>query len=130
MPRVLDPTQVEPETWAVMAGRPAHDAGAPLNVPPVLASNYELGSARAYSRDDATPTWEAFEELLGGLEGGPAVAFASGMGATAAVFDLLPVGATVALGDDCYQGVAGLAAAGAARGRWRLVRVGVQDTSR
>jgi len=99
-------------------------------MPPVLASNFELGSERAYSRDDGTPTWEAFEELLGGLESGEAVAFASGMGAAAAVFDLLPVGATVVLGDDCYQGVAGLAAAGAAQGRWRLVRVGVEDTSR
>jgi cystathionine gamma-synthase len=123
-------SQVGPETWAVMAGRPAPDPGAPLNVPPVLASNYELGSERAYSRDDATPTWEAFEELLGGLEGGEAVAFASGMAAAAAVFDLIPLGATVALGDDCYQGVAGLAAAGAARGRWRVVRVGVEDTAR
>ena len=86
--------EVEPETWAVMAGRGAPGAGAPLNVPPVLASNFELGAERAYSRDDATPTWEAFEELLGGLERGDAVAFASGMGAIAAVFDLLPVGAT------------------------------------
>src|SRR3954462_2130124 len=33
-------------------------------------------------------------------------------------------------GDDCYQGVAGLAAAGAAQGRWRVLRVGVEDTSR
>ena len=122
-------SQVEPETWAVIAGRAAPTAGTPLNVPPVLASNFELGSGRAYSRDDATPTWEAFEELLGGLEGGDAVAFASGMGAAAAIFDLLPVGATVALGDDCYQAVAGLAAAGAAQGRWRVVRVGVEDTS-
>ena len=120
---------MEPETWAVMAGRAAPTAGTPLNVPPVLASNFELGSGRAYSRDDATPTWEAFEELLGGLEGGNAVAFASGMGAAAAIFDLLPVGATVALGDDCYQAVAGLVAAGAAQGRWRAVRVGVEDTS-
>jgi cystathionine gamma-synthase len=122
--------EVELETWAVMAGRGAAGAGTPLNISPVLASNFELGSGRAYSRDDATPTWEAFEELLGGLEGGQAVAFASGMGAIAAVFDLLPVGATVALGDDCYQAVAGLAAAGAAQGRWRVVRVGVEDTSR
>jgi cystathionine gamma-synthase len=75
---------------------------------------------------------EALEEVLGGLEGGRAVAFASGMGAIAAVFDLLPVGATVMLGDDCYQGVAGLAAAGAgaAQGRWRVVRAGVEDTPR
>lgn len=113
-----------------MGGRGTPSAGAPLNVAPVPASNFQLGSERAYSRDDATPTWEAFEELLGGLEGGEAVAFASGMGAAAAVFDLLPVGATVALGDDCYQGVAGLAGAGAAQGRWRVVRVGVEDTSR
>ena len=112
------------------AGRGASGAGAPLNVPPVLASNFELGAGRAYSRDDATTTWEAFEELLGGLEGGEAVAFASGMGAIAAVFDLLPVGATVALPDDCYQGVAGLAAAGAQQGRWSVTRVGVQDTQR
>jgi cystathionine gamma-synthase len=127
---MLHRSQVEPETWAVMAGRPAPDPGAPLNVAPVLASNYELGSDRAYSRDDASPTWEAFEELLGGLEGGQAVAFASGMAAAAAVFDLLGVGATVALGDDCYQGVAGLAAAGAERGRWQVVRIGVEDTAR
>ncbi len=123
-------SEVELETWAVMAGRAAPTAGTPLNVPPVLASNFELGSGRDYSRDDATPTWEAFEELLGGLEGGETVAFASGMGAAAAIFDLLPVGATVALGDDCYQGVAGLAAAGASQGRWDLVRVGVEDTAR
>jgi cystathionine gamma-synthase len=126
---MMHQSEVELETWAVMAGRPAPAAGAPLNVPPVLASNFELGSERAYSRDDATPTWEAFEELLGGLEGGEAVAFASGMGAAAAVFDLLPVGATVALGDDCYQGVAGLAAAGVSQGRWEVVRVGVEDTA-
>jgi cystathionine gamma-synthase len=113
-----------------MAGRGAGRDGGPLNVPPVLASNFQLGSGRAYSRDDATPTWEAFEELLGGLEGGRAVAFASGMGAIAAVFDLLPVGATVVLGDDCYQAVAGLAAAGSAQGRWSVVRVPVEDTAR
>ena len=130
MPHMVHRSEVELETWAVMAGRGAPSAGSPLNVPVVLASNFELGSERAYSRDDATPTWEAFEELLGGLEGGEAVAFASGMGAAAAVFDLLPVGATVVLGDDCYQAVAGLAAAGAAQGRWRVVRVAVEDTAR
>jgi cystathionine gamma-synthase len=129
VPFMVQKSRVEPETWAVMAGRGTRSMGAPLNVPPVPASNFEHGSGRAYSRDDATPTWEAFEELLGGLEGGEAVAFASGMGAAAAVFDLLTVGATVVLGDDVYQGVAGLAAAGAAQGRWRVARVGVEDTS-
>lgn len=126
---MVDAQAVAPETWAVIGGRGAPGVGAPLNVPPVLASNFELGSGRMYSRNDATPTWEAFEQLLGGLEGGDAVAFASGMAAAAAIFDLLPVGATVALGDDCYQGVAGLAAAGAAQGRWRVVRLAVEDTA-
>jgi cystathionine gamma-synthase len=129
VPHVVHADQVKPETWAVMGGRGTPSAGTPLNVPPVLASNFELGSERAYSRDDATPTWEAFEQLLGGLEGGLSVAFASGMGAVAAIADLLPVGATVVLADDCYQGVAGLAAAGAAQGRWRVVRVAVEDTA-
>ena len=127
---MLQRDEVEPETWAVMAGRGTPAAGAPLNVPPVLASNFTLGSDRSYSRDDATPTWEAFEELLGGLEGGHTTAFASGMAAAAAVFDLLPGGATVVLGDDCYQGVAGLAEGGTAQGRWHVIRVGVEDTAR
>ena len=112
-----------------MGRRATPSAGTPLNVPPVLASNFELGSERAYSRDDATPTWEAFEQLLGGLEGGSAVAFASGMGSVAAIMDLMPVGANVVLPDHCYQGVAGLAAAGAAQERWRVVRVAVEDTA-
>ena len=52
------------------------------------------------------------------------------MGAAAAVFDLLPVGAKVVLADDCYQAVSGLATAGEERGRWGVERVGVEDTAR
>ena len=119
---------VSPDTWAVFAGRGAHTSGSPLNVPPVLASNFGLGGDRAYARDDGTPTWEAFEELLGGLERGMAVAFASGMAAAAAIFDLLPPGAEVVLPDDCYQAVVGLAAAGEALGRWTVTRLALDDT--
>ena len=79
-----------------------------------------IGRGREYSRDDGTPTWEALEKVVGGLESGQAVAFASGMAAIASVFDQLPAGSVVALPDDCYQGVAGLAAAGAQRGRWSV----------
>lgn len=116
------------ESWLVAAGRDG-EAGAPLNVPPIPASNFVLGGARGYSRDDGTPTWEALETVVGGLEGGRAVAFASGMAAIAAVFDQLPKGAIVALPEDCYQGVVGLAAAGAARGRWSVERIGTDDTA-
>jgi cystathionine gamma-synthase len=101
-----------------------------MNVPPMPASNFILGEHRAYSRDDATPGWEALEEIVGGLEGGSALAFASGMAAVATVFDQLPVGAIVALPDDCYQGVVGLARAGEQRGRWTVRRAALTDTAR
>ena len=116
------------ESWLVSAGR-ARKAGAPLNIPPWPASNFVLGGDRAYARDDGTPGWEALEEIVGGLEGGSAIAFASGMAGIAAVFEQLPAGAKVALPDDCYQGVAGLANAGQRRGRWNVRRIVVADTA-
>lgn len=51
---------------------------------------------------------------------GLAVCFASGMAGIAAIFDQLATGLVVALPDDCYQGVAGLANAGQRRGRWTV----------
>ncbi|HEX2205725.1 MAG TPA: PLP-dependent transferase [Longimicrobium sp.] len=122
------PSAIKPESWLVSAGR-ASEPGAPLNVPLVPASNFVLGGERGYSRDDGTPTWEALEEVVGGLESGRALAFASGMAAIAAVFDQLSAGSVVVLPDDCYQGVAGLAAAGAERGRWSVRRVAGEDTA-
>ena len=117
---------LHPQTWLVSAGRD-HRVGSPLNVPLVPASNFIIGAGRAYARDDGTPTWEALEEIVGGLEGGHAVAFASGMAAAAAIFDQLRVGSIVAIPDDCYQGVVGLAEAGSANGRWSVERVPVGD---
>lgn len=122
------PPGIKLESWLVSAGR-ASEPGAPLNVPLVPASNFIIGAGRDYSRDDGTPTWEALEDVVGGLESGKAVAFASGMAAMASVFDQLSAGAVVVLPDDCYQGVAGLAAAGAERGRWTVQRVAVDDTA-
>lgn len=99
MPKNLEPDHLSVESWLVSAGRDARP-GSPLNVPPTPASNFILGHARqddqptdpqrAYSRDDGTPGWDALEQIIGGLEGGSSVAFASGMGAIAAVFDQLP----------------------------------------
>src|SRR5437763_12427814 len=117
------------ESWLVSAGRDRRP-GSPLNVPPCPASNFVLGERRAYSRDDGTPGWEALEEIVGGLEGGSSVSFASGMAGIAAIFDQLPTGSVVALPDDCYQGVAGLAAAGQVRGRWTVHCIDVADTRR
>lgn len=123
----VQPSQIKPESWLVSAGRPS-EAGASLNVPIVPASNFLMGSEREYSRNEGNPTWEALEEVIGGLENGKSVAFASGMAAVTAVFDQLKAGSVVALPDDCYQGVAGVAAAGAEKGFWSVQRVPVSDT--
>jgi cystathionine gamma-synthase len=121
-------SEISVESWLVSAGRDS-GPGAPLNVPLVPSSNFILGTTRAYARDDGTPTWEALEEIVGRLESGKAVAFASGMAAIASVFDQLAAGAVVVIPNDCYQGVAGLAAAGAERGRWSVQRLPVDDTA-
>jgi cystathionine gamma-synthase len=120
--------ELKPETWLVSAGRNL-EPGSPLNVPLEPASNFILGDGRSYSRDDATPTWEALEEIVAGLESGKALAFASGMAAIAAVFDQLTVGAIVVLPNDCYQGVVGLATEGAQKKRWSVQRLKVDDTA-
>src|SRR5467141_5112591 len=86
------------ESWLVSAGRDRRP-GSPLNVPLVPASNFVLGGRRAYARDDGTPTWEALEQIVGGLEGGDAVAFASGMAGIAAVFDQVAGGSLVVIPD-------------------------------
>lgn len=124
---MLDPAGLEPATWAIVGGRGAGEPGAPLNVPPHLASNYVLGAGRVYTRGTSSPTIEAFEELLGGIEGGACVAVSTGMAAVAAVFDQLAVGARVVLPDDCYHGTSELAEAGAGQGRWSVRRIAVED---
>ena len=116
------------DSWLISAGRD-RQPGSPLNVPLYPASNFVLGDRRAYSRDDGTAGWEALEEIVGGLEGGSSLAFASGMAGVAAIFDQLQTGAVIALPDDCYQGVAGLANAGSSRGRWTVHRLAVTDTA-
>src|ERR1700691_3359569 len=115
------------DSLLVAAGRDRRP-GAPLNVPPVLASNFVRGAERAYTRDDGTPTWEALEEIIGLLEGGQSVAFASGMAGIAAVFDQLHAGSRIVLPTDCYQGVTGLADFGRQKGFWSVSQLAVDDT--
>jgi cystathionine gamma-synthase len=97
-------------------------------MPPVLASNYILGAERGYSRDDGTQTWDALEDIVGRLEDGHSVAFASGMAGVAAVFDQVRGGSHIVLPDDCYQGVVGLAEIGKQKGQWSFSRLAVDDT--
>jgi len=98
------------ETICVSAGR-TELPGEPLNVPLVMASSFRGGGELEYSRNDGTPTWAALETAVGQLEGGRATAYASGMGAAAAILDLLPAGARVVIPSDSYTAVRELVAA-------------------
>jgi cystathionine gamma-synthase len=117
-----------PRTRAVAAGRPA-GTGEPLNTPIVPASTYFAGGDFAYAREDGTPTWVALEEAIAALEGGRATAFASGIGAGAAVLDLVPAGAEVAVPTFSYSGTRGLLDHAAERGRLKVRRIVPGDTA-
>ncbi len=124
---VLKHEDVDPSTWLIAGGR-NREPGQPLNVAPQLASNFYLPADRDYSRAKGTETSDAFEALMGGLEGGDALAFASGMAASHVVLNRLPVGATLAIPVDPYHGVKGLAAEAEAQGRWNVLRLELDDT--
>jgi cystathionine gamma-synthase len=109
---------VRVETVCVSAGR-TEGPGQPLNVPPVFASSFRAGGDFDYSRNEGTPTWAALEDAVGRLEGGAATAYASGMGAAAAIVDLLEPGSRVVVPFDSYTAVRHLVAA---RGHTVIVR--------
>lgn len=94
------------ETLAIVAGR-APSPGGPFNVPPTFASTYRDGGDIGYGRW-GNPTWSAFEETLGELEGGRCVSFASGLAAVTALLAPLPLGSTVVFPSNGYNGTRGL----------------------
>ncbi len=127
-PPVPAPRRLRPATVAVHAGRPSHPGG-PVNPPIVLSSTFRHGGEHLYGRDD-NETWEAFESALGVLEGGTALAFASGMAAITAVFETLPIGATVVIPADAYNGTRRWCADAAGRGRLAARLVDIAQTER
>lgn len=114
-------------TWVVAGGR-TRTPGEPLNVAPEFASNYYLPTERVYSRSHGTSTSLALEEVLGGLDGGQALVFGSGMAAAAAVLHRVPVGGHVVVSSDPYHGVEGLLDEGVEQGRWRVTVLDPADT--
>ena len=120
------PEKLPPETVAVTAGRPPAETDQPLNVPVHLASTFVAGGIE-YGRY-GNPSWTAFEEALGALEGGRAVAFASGMAAIRAVLDTVPAGGLVVAPRHSYTGTAGLLDDAAAAGQLRVQYVDITDT--
>jgi cystathionine gamma-synthase len=98
------PRSLRLDTLAITAGRPVPQPDAPLSEPVTLASAFHAGGPNEYARD-GHPGAGALEEAIGALEGGHAVAFASGMGACAAILDGLAAGATVVAPRGVYMGV-------------------------
>lgn len=95
---------LHPETLAVSAGRP-HEPGAPLTNPIVLTGPYRHSDdGNSYSRQAGTETTRAFEAAVGALEGGTALAFASGMAAVSAVVEGRRAGGVAVVPDSGYSG--------------------------
>jgi cystathionine gamma-synthase len=101
--------------------------GGPVNPSIVLSSTFHQGGVPTYGRD-GNPTWDSFEVAVGGLEGGTARAFASGLAAIAAVIEMLPVPGRVVVAGDAYNGTRRLLADVAGRGRLRYRTADSADT--
>ncbi len=116
-----------PATLAVHLGRPPAEPGSPLNPALLLSSTFHQGGSHSYSRD-GNPTWEGFEVLVGGLEGGSCLTFASGMAAISAVVETLPVPGRIVVAAGAYSGTRRFLADLSQRGRLRFRTVDVAAT--
>ena len=111
----------------MVVGRGERDPGGALNTPVEFASAFHPGGDVGYSRE-GNATWSAFEDALAALEGGQAVAFASGMAAVSAVFEQFPAGAVVVAPRDSYTGTRWYLDEAIARDRFVVRLVDVTDT--
>ncbi|GAA1927625.1 trans-sulfuration enzyme family protein [Nocardioides marmoribigeumensis] len=125
LPDVQHP--LSPATLAVTAGRPPHEPDRPLNEPITMASTYVAGGDREYGRY-ANPSWTAFEEALGALEGGRCLAFSSGLAAVDTLLDLVGQGGVVVAPRHSYNGTIMQLADLESRGRLKAHLVDVLDT--
>ena len=122
-----DTPALSPATVVVHAGRPPRDVDQPLNAPITMASTYVAGGDLEYGRY-GNPTWSAFEEALGALEGGQALAFSSGLAAVSTVLDLVGQDALVVAPRHAYLGSIGQLGDLESRGRIRTTLVDIDDT--
>lgn len=119
--------KLSPASVVVDAGRPERRPDSPLNVPLSLSSTFHAGGDRAYLRE-GSPTTDAFEAVVGALDGGVATSFASGAAALAAVLDGLPAGAVVVAPSSMYWGSIDLLRVNEALGRLSVRMVDIADT--
>jgi len=122
------PDDLSPASILVSAGRPPRVPGAGLNAPLELTSTYVADGPVNYARA-GNPTWTAFEDALGALEGGRALVFASGMAAIAAALSLSPEGRVVVAPTHAYNGTGSILGDLADAGRLEVRRVDISDTA-
>ena len=103
--------------------------------PPIAMSSTFVGSGyvtaenRVYARF-SNAAWEPLEDAIGQLEGSPTagLAYASGLAAVSAVFDLVPGGGVLVIPTASYNGTIALARALSADGKLQLREVDPIDT--
>lgn len=122
-----DPANLTPATRTVALGRPPRAPGAPVVEPVTFTSTYLSGGETNYARV-GNPTWAALEEVLGALEGGQALSFASGLAAIDAVLTLVPPGGRVIAPGHAYNGTSGLLREYAEQGRFEVRQLDISDT--
>jgi cystathionine gamma-synthase len=117
-----------PASILVSAGRQPRTPGAGLNAPLELSSTYVADGPVDYARS-GNPTWTAFEETLGALEGGSALVFSSGMAAIAAALSLAPPRAVIVAPTHSYSGTGAILESLQKAGRAILRRVDVSHSA-
>ena len=118
--------QLSPASLVVALGRQPRVPGAGVNAPLELSSTYIADGPVNYARG-GNPTWTAFEEALGALEGGDALVFASGLAAVSAAISLVPHGGAVVVPHHAYNGTTALLDQLATTGAARVRRVDPTD---
>lgn len=118
---------LHPASRVVALGRPEPVAGGSVNEPVTFTSTYLAEGPVTYARV-GNPTWTALEDVLGGLEGGQALAFASGLAAISAVVSQVPHGGVVVTPRHAYSGTTALLADLAATGAVTVRTVDIAQT--
>jgi cystathionine gamma-synthase len=123
----MSESRLRPESVLISAGRSGETAGGPVNQPIVLSATFHAGDTLEYARS-GTASIAAFEQALGAMDGGQAIAFGSGMAAAAALIEGLPVGAVVVIPASYYNFHRNLLDAQVELGRLSVRTVDIADT--
>ena len=119
---------LSPASRVVALGRQERMPGAGVNAPLEFTSTYVADGPVNYARA-GNPTWSAFEQALGSLEGGDALVFASGMAAVAAALSLAKHGAVVVAPRSAYNGTVATLLDAEREGRFEVRWVELSDTA-